>query len=127
MNNKENSKGGKIIETILHTATNNNGKGMNGSSGNTISNNIANSRSSREDATKSDAKKRMNSGKLVGKEISSPDLVSDKGLNMEWIEIRSPGVGIENAGNTCFLNSVLQALTYTTPLFNYLLVKSHQC
>jgi len=32
---------------------------------------------------------------------------------------------MRNAGNTCFFNSVLQTLTYTPPLQNYLLSKEH--
>ncbi|XP_057265639.1 ubiquitin carboxyl-terminal hydrolase 36-like [Pezoporus wallicus] len=48
-------------------------------------------------------------------------------LSMEWEKRYRIGAGLRNLGNTCFLNSTVQCLTYTPPLANYLLSKEHRC
>jgi ubiquitin carboxyl-terminal hydrolase 36/42 len=47
----------------------------------------------------------------------------DKLLNFN--ESFGIGAGLNNAANTCFLNSVLQCLCYTMPFRNYLLYSTH--
>lgn len=59
--------------------------------------------------------------------IPKPNVVlyDARQLVMGWKETRSVGCGLGNLGNTCFLNSVLQCLTYTPPLFNYVTSGQH--
>uniref|UniRef100_A0A672URC5 Ubiquitin carboxyl-terminal hydrolase 36 n=1 Tax=Strigops habroptila TaxID=2489341 RepID=A0A672URC5_STRHB len=46
-------------------------------------------------------------------------------LSLKWEKVHRIGAGLRNLGNTCFLNSTVQCLTYTPPLANYLLSKEH--
>ncbi|NXL38667.1 UBP42 hydrolase, partial [Glaucidium brasilianum] len=46
-------------------------------------------------------------------------------IRMDWQRTLSVGAGLQNLGNTCFLNSTLQCLTYTPPLANYMLSLEH--
>ncbi|XP_007958027.1 ubiquitin carboxyl-terminal hydrolase 36 [Orycteropus afer afer] len=46
-------------------------------------------------------------------------------LSLRWERVYRVGAGLHNLGNTCFLNSTIQCLTYTPPLANYLLSKEH--
>jgi ubiquitin carboxyl-terminal hydrolase 36/42 len=46
-------------------------------------------------------------------------------LSLTWRNVQSIGPGLFNLGNTCFLNSVLQCLTYTPSLAQYILESGH--
>ncbi|KAK5576979.1 hypothetical protein RB653_001916 [Dictyostelium firmibasis] len=48
---------------------------------------------------------------------------------MEWKSVQRIGSGLNNVGNTCFMNSVIQCLTYTVPLANFMMSREHsrQC
>ncbi|XP_061765066.1 ubiquitin carboxyl-terminal hydrolase 42 isoform X2 [Nerophis ophidion] len=46
-------------------------------------------------------------------------------LSLKWNQVHRIGAGLQNMGNTCFLNSALQCLTYTPPFANYMLSREH--
>ncbi len=53
-------------------------------------------------------------------------LFSPDKLEVAWKQVRAIGAGLSNMGNTCFLNSVLQCLSHTPPLFNYVMSDHHK-
>uniref|UniRef100_A0A3P8PXT4 Ubiquitin carboxyl-terminal hydrolase n=1 Tax=Astatotilapia calliptera TaxID=8154 RepID=A0A3P8PXT4_ASTCA len=57
---------------------------------------------------------------LPQKVLFSPDR-----LSLKWAQVHRIGAGLQNMGNTCFLNSALQCLSYTPPLANYMLTREH--
>ncbi|KAM3859860.1 uncharacterized protein usp42 [Diretmus argenteus] len=52
-------------------------------------------------------------------------LFSPERLSLKWTQVHRIGAGLQNMGNTCFLNSALQCLSYTPPLTNYMLTREH--
>ncbi|NWW59340.1 UBP42 hydrolase, partial [Ifrita kowaldi] len=64
---------------------------------------------------------------VIGKGMNPPRkiLFPPEKICMDWRQKRRPGAGLYNLGSTCYLNVVLQCLTYTPPLANYLLSRQH--
>lgn len=60
-----------------------------------------------------------------GIELPQKVLFPPERLNLKWTQVHRIGAGLQNMGNTCFLNSALQCLTYTPPFANYMLTREH--
>ncbi|NXE99290.1 UBP42 hydrolase, partial [Menura novaehollandiae] len=52
-------------------------------------------------------------------------LLPPEEICMDWQQRQRPGAGLCNLGSTCYINVILQCLTYTPPLANYLLSRDH--
>lgn len=65
----------------------------------------------------------INSGD--GIDLPQKVLFSPDRLSLNWAQVHLIGAGLQNMGNTCFLNSALQCLSYTPPLANYMLTREH--
>ncbi|NWH86222.1 UBP42 hydrolase, partial [Aegithalos caudatus] len=64
---------------------------------------------------------------VTGKGMTPPQKVPSppEKICMDWQQRGRPGAGLYNLGSTCYLNVILQCLTYTPPLANYLLSRQH--
>ncbi|KAM5165087.1 ubiquitin carboxyl-terminal hydrolase 17-like protein 6 [Mantella aurantiaca] len=64
---------------------------------------------------------------LPGDGIDAPERIifPVEKIQLKWQQFQNVGAGLQNLGNTCFVNSVLQCLTYTAPLANHMLSREH--
>lgn len=93
--------------------TNNNNNSQNHSSTNSITSNNNASNNNTNNSNSNNASEQFQAAK---QQLCDPRII-----NLSWSHSEKVGGGLINVGNTCFLNSVLQCLTYCPPLYNYLI------
>lgn len=62
----------------------------------------------------------MKASKILQDAVSSPKSLYAYPIDTHWPAELTVGCGLNNMGNTCFLNSALQCLLHTTPLLHIL-------
>lgn len=66
----------------------------------------------------------MNKSKKSNENTDKSNMMFDN--FMGWKSHNPIGKGLKNLGNTCFVNSVLQCILYTPPLYNYIILNNHE-